>query len=57
MHKHIGEKEKKTNQNFIKKKKMYEFKIKKKFLNRWQSASNKSTSIIHSNMAKNTNLY
>lgn len=27
-------------------------KKKKKFLNRWQSASNKSTSIIHSNMAK-----
>lgn len=50
MHKHIGEKEKKTTKT-LQKKKMYELK-KKKFLNRWQSASNKSTSIIHSNMAK-----
>lgn len=57
MHKHIGEKEKKTTKT-LQKKKMYELKKKKMFLNRWQSASNKSTSIIHSNMAKkNTNLY
>lgn len=44
MHKHIGEKEKENNQNFTKKNNVWI--KKKKFLNRWQSASTTSQHLL-----------